>query len=306
MLARLLRRAILSQMVLGAALGCLLSWFANAPVWTALLLALLLPVLTNKLIILYSTIKSKAASEPLGAWLKSMIGEMQSSFWIFLMRQPWTSGAPGVLASTAGKPRVPVVLVHGYVCNHRVWDTMARTLRAQGHSVIAVDLEPLFTSIDKYAPAIESAVTALCRRTGATQVALMGHSMGGLAIRAWMRKHGSARVARVLTLGTPHVGTQIAPKTRTPNGQQMAWQSLWLAELAASESIEVRGLMRIALTPQDNIVYPQRVQFLPDVPATVFEGIGHLQMCRSAAVMQWVHQQLAGLEAPTERAAAIT
>ncbi len=305
MLARLLRRAILSQMVLGAGLGCLLFWFAGAPVWTALLLALLVPVVCNKLIILYSTVKSKAA-EPLGPWLASVVGEIQSSFLIFLMRQPWSSGAPGVLPPLAGKPRVPVVLVHGYVCNHRLWDDMARALRAQGHSVIAVDLEPLFTSIDKYAPTIETAVAALCRRTGASQVALMGHSMGGLAIRAWMRKFGTARVARVLTLGTPHVGTQIAPKTRTPNGQQMAWQSTWLAELAASESSELRSLMRIALTPQDNIVYPQRAQFLPDVIPTVFEGIGHLQMCRNAAVTQWVHQQLAGLETPPERAAAIT
>ncbi len=306
MLARLLRRVILSQMVLGAALGCLLFWFVGAPVWTALLLALLLPVLTNKLVILYSNIKSKAAAEPVGPWLRSVVGEMQSSFWVFLMRQPWTTGARGVLPALAGQPRVPVVLVHGYVCNHRVWDDVARALRAQGHSVVAVDLEPLFASIDRYAPIIEAAVTALCRRTGATQVALIGHSMGGLAIRAWMRKHGSARVARVMTLGTPHVGTQIAPHTRTPNGQQMAWQSPWLAELAASESHETRDLMRIALTPQDNIVYPQRAQCLPDVPTTVFEGIGHLQMCRDAGVIQWVHQQLAGLQAPPERAQAIT
>ena len=306
MLARLLRRVILSQMVLGAALGCLLFWFVGAPVWTALLLALLLPVVTNKLVILYSTIKSKGTEEPLGPWLKSVIGEMQSSFWVFLMRQPWTNGAGGVLPALAGQPRVPVVLVHGYVCNHRVWDDMARSLRAQGHSVVAVDLEPLFTSIDKYAPIIEAAVTALCRRTGATQVALVGHSMGGLAIRAWIRTYGSARVARVLTLGTPHAGTQIAPRTRTPNGQQMAWQSPWLAELAASEGSELRGLMRIALTPHDNIVYPQRAQFLPDVAPTVFEGIGHLQMCRDAGVIQWVHQQLAGLDAPPARAPAIT
>jgi hypothetical protein len=113
-------------------------------------------------------------------------------------------------------------------------------------------------------------------------------------------------VACVLTLGTPHAGTQIAPGTRSANGRQMAWQSSWLAELAASESAESRALMRIALTPQDNIVYPQRAQVLPEVPTSVFEGIGHLQICRDSGVIDWVIEQLAGLEPPPVRAPAIT
>ena len=121
-----------------------------------------------------------------------------------------------------------MVLVHGYLCNHRIWDDVAADLRAQGHAVFAVNLEPVFSSIDHYAPIIEDAVRALLQRTGEKQVALVGHSMGGLAIRAWMRAYGTDHVARVLTLGTPHAGTKLARGATTTNGKQMLWQSQWL------------------------------------------------------------------------------
>jgi pimeloyl-ACP methyl ester carboxylesterase len=214
---------------------------------------------------------------------------------IFMLRQPWAKTPEVLLPDNTRPVRVPVVLVHGYLCNHRVWDAITRRLLEAGHPVLAVNLEPLFTSIDRYAPLIEQAVETLRRHTGASQVALVGHSMGGLVIRAWMRAHGHARVARVLTLGTPHAGTQVAPSGRTPNGAQMEWQSHWLQTLAQGETPHARSLMRIALTPQDNIVFPQMAQVLDGVPVTVFEGRGHLELCLDDAVINWVLQELKDL-----------
>jgi hypothetical protein len=117
--------------------------------------------------------------------------------------------------------------------------------------------------------------------------------MGGLAIRAWMRRYGNDHVARAITLGTPHVGTQVKAFIATPNAVQMAWQSNWLRELAASETDATRSLFRVALSPQDNIVFPQRAQTLPGVVPMVFEGHGHLQLCTSKRVRAWVCQELA-------------
>ncbi len=294
MLARLLRRLIFAQAAAGAALGYVLFQFANATPWSALAGAILLPILTSLVVCLMTTMKSKA-DEPAAMWWRSVAGEFWAGILIFMLRQPWTRGTAGVLPPTGPTKQVPVVLVHGYVCNHRVWDTVARGLRAEGHAVLAVNLEPLFTSIDNYVLTIETAVMELCQQTGSTQVALVGHSMGGLAIRAWMRAHGVERVARVLTLGTPHAGTQIEPNTRTRNGIQMGWKSPWLTALAASETDDVRSRIHIAITPQDNIVYPQRAQVFPGVAPTVFDGIGHLQMCLDASVRQWIVEQLNGL-----------
>lgn len=295
MLASLLRRLIFIQAAAGAILGFLLHRLAGTTPWSSLVGALVLPIFSTFLLCLVSGLRSKAKGEPMGHWLRSVWGEFRASMLIFLVRQPWTVEAPGVQPATGSTPQIPVVLVHGYLCNHRVWDNVAQGLRAQGHTVLAVNLEPLFTSIDKYVTPIEVAVMELCQQTGASQVALVGHSMGGLAIRAWMRVCGVERVARVVTLGTPHAGTQIEPRTRTANGKQMGWQSPWLAELVASETDAVHGRIRIAISPQDNIVYPQREQVCPSVEAAIFDGIGHLQMCLDASVRQWIFDQLRGL-----------
>ncbi len=290
MLAQLLRRMLLTQSLIGAVAAYLL---CQNTLWAALVGAVLLPFLIMLLVDTVSALVSRAATEPLGAWLRSLVGEYGAGFQVFLFRQPWTTQPPVLLPATGGTPHVPVVLVHGYMCNHRIWDDMADALRARGHAVLAVNLEPVFASIDDYAPVVEAAVAALSEHSGAPQVALVGHSMGGLAIRAWMRAHGSARVARVVTLGTPHAGTKMARGARTPNGQQMLWRSRWLADLAASETDTTRALMRLAITPQDNIVFPQRAQLLQGLTPKVFDGIGHVQMCLHPPVIAWTLAQLA-------------
>jgi triacylglycerol lipase len=77
----------------------------------------------------------------------------------------------------------------------------------------------------------------------------------------------------------------------------MAWNSPWLQDLAASESDATRGLFRIALSPQDNIVFAQRAQTLPGVVPVVFEGLGHLQLCSDARVRHWLCAELAAITA---------
>ena len=300
MLAQLLRRLIAGQMLGGAGLGWLIARQGHGSLWLMPLLALLAPWLTSLAVILMGAIKSRQPGHK-ALWLHAIIGEYRASTRVFLLQQPWTRSPPRIESprprpsALPASPPVPVVLVHGYICNHRVWDALAARLLNAGHPVYRLDLEPLFTSIDDYAPQLEQAVNELCRETGALKVALIGHSMGGLVIRAWMRAFGSQRVQGVITLGTPHQGTRIDPHPKTPNGRQMGWHSDWLQTLAASETPATRGLMRIALTPQDSVVYPQLAQRLPEVPVTVFEGLGHLELAQNKKVAAWVLAQLDSL-----------
>jgi triacylglycerol lipase len=290
MLAQLLRRILLVQAMAGAVLGYWL--WQSVP--CAIALALLVPIATTLLADVVTAFITRG-QEPWQDWRRALWGEMGAGLLVFLGRQPWSFSPPVLLGPLGDTPRVPVVLVHGYVCNHRIWDTTVAQLRAQGHTVYAVDLEPVFASIDDYVSIVESAVAQALRSTGQTQVALVGHSMGGLALRAWLRQRGTARAARLLTLGTPHQGTQLAKGSGTPNGRQMLWGSPWLAQLAAGEDDAMRRLLRIAITPQDNIVYPQRAQTLQGITPTVFPGLGHLQMCLDPDVNAWVLRELAEL-----------
>ncbi len=293
MLARMLRFTIALQMIAGAALGFWLT-VRTTPAWTLagmLVAAFALPLVNAVLTVGYTCVASRAA-EPAAGWWRALVGESWAGIQVFLLRQPWAFAAPRIQAALGGQARIPVVLVHGYVCNHRLWDAVAPALRAQGHAVLALNLEPVFTSIDDYAHLVEQAVQTLRQHTGQEKVALVGHSMGGLAIRAWMRACGTAHAARAITLGTPHVGTQIHAIVPTANAVQMGWHSAWLQELAAAESEATRSLFRVALSPQDNIVFPQRAQTLAGVKPRVFEGLGHVQLCTSCEVSRWVCSEL--------------
>ncbi len=297
MLARMLRKILLFQAAFFAVLSTTMSWLADWPAWVGLLIFALLPMFLVAVWMLKSTIHACRGQSPWGSVLRASLGE---SFWVyraFVTRLPWAWRVPKLQAAAGPQGRIGVVLVHGFVCNHRIWDDLAPRLRAHGHAVFALDLEPVYASIDDYAATIEHAVQALCQHTGHQQVALVGHSMGGLAIRAWMRVNGTARAALAVTLGTPHQGTQVAPHARAPNGKQMMWRSPWLAALAAGESAATRSLFRIAITPQDAIVFPQREQVLPGVVPEVFDGLGHVQLCSNAQVMDWVAEQLANAQA---------
>lgn len=300
MLARLLRFNYLVQVLTGALIG---TWgaVALAPKWGAASLVLIVlggvgwVMFWHGVIIGMSMLQSRPVG-PLQPWLKAVWGEFKATLLIFGLRMPWTTNNPGLLSpanpTLPSTNALPVLLVHGFLCNHRVWDKVASALRQSGYPVLAIDLEPLFTSIDDYAPLIERAVATLIAQTGAQQVVLVGHSMGGLAIRAWLRKHGSQHAAKIVTLGTPHHGTQAPQWVSTPNGAQMKWHSAWLNELGHSETPLKRQLMHLALTHHDNIVHPQREQMLDGATVTEFSGIGHLQMCLNDSVIAWLLRQL--------------
>lgn len=295
MLARMLRYLLVGQILAGSLLGWWLARLTGfSAAWVVPVVALLLPVVTMRLGVFTSAVLSRSPGHP-ALWWRSVGGEIWVTAKVLYLKMPWTMSPSALQLPLATPERIPVLLVHGFVCNHRIWDAMANQLRRAGHPILGLNLEPVFGSIDGYIPLIEDAVESLRRQTGAQQIAVVAHSMGGLAIRAWMRKYGAARVARVLTLGTPHVGTRLASWSYTANGRQMRWNSPWLQELARGEPAANLQLIRIALTPQDSIVYPQREQVLPGVPVTVFEGRGHIQLCFDRAVINWVLQQLEGL-----------
>ncbi|MBW8900788.1 MAG: alpha/beta fold hydrolase [Massilia sp.] len=197
---------------------------------------------------------------------------------------------------------VPVLLVHGYGCNSGYWAHLVPRLDREGISHASVDLEPVAGSIDDYAPLIEERVQALCAATGAARIAIVAHSMGGLAARAWMRRYGSARVARVITLGTPHHGTKLARFGPGANAVQMRRDSPWLRGLAASEGPDVRARIVSLYSHHDNIVAPQDSSVLPGARNVAFGGVGHVALGSNPRVLAEVLQSLRELRADASAA----
>ncbi len=217
-------------------------------------------------------------------WVVAWAREIPDSLRTFSIAQPLLAARPVASAAAATPGRIPVLLLHGYFCNHALWRPMAHRLAQRGHAVAAIDLEPPFASIDAYAPQVRDAVEALRARTGATRVALVGHSMGGLAARAYLRACGDEAIACVVTLGTPHRGTVHAALGRARNVRQMRRDSEWLQRLAADEPVERRRRFTVVLSCQDNIVAPQSIQTLPDARTVRLHGLGHLSLAYDARV----------------------
>ncbi len=294
MLAAFLRRLFFWQTLGYAAMGVWLVWVWQWQAWWLLAAWLALPLL----MVAAWTAKLTLHSRPQGAggwvWWRAIAGESWAIYRLFIWSMPWVWPASQLRTPKAAASRVPVLLIHGYCCNYGVWRDVAARLQALGHTVLAINLEPLFCSIDDYAPQVEQAVAQLRAQTGQQRVALVGHSMGGLVIRAWMRAYGDTQVAVAVTLGSPHQGTQITPHAKLPNARQMVRANDWLQALQESESPQRRALLRIALTEQDAIVFPQSAQTLPGVDTQVFSRMGHLQLCTDARVFTWMRKQLQG------------
>jgi len=172
----------------------------------------------------------------------------------------------------------PVLLVHGYGCNSGYWAWLTPLLDAARISHAGVDLAPVGGDIDDFAAQLEARVQAFCAATGAPRVAIVGHSMGGLVARAWMRRYGAARAARVVTLGTPHHGTALARFGPGLNALQMRVDSPWLRALAAAETADTRARITSIYTHQDNIVAPQTTAELAGARNLAFGGVGHVAL----------------------------
>ncbi|MBI3524204.1 MAG: alpha/beta fold hydrolase [Betaproteobacteria bacterium] len=186
-----------------------------------------------------------------------------------------------------GKPlsgQVPLLLIHGYQCNRGFWWWLKPRLAAHGSSVATLTLEPLYGGIDGYTGQVARRVEALCRESGAAQVILVGHSMGGLVCRAYLRRYGEQRVARLITLGTPHHGSLLARFALGRNAREMEPDSAWLKALAETES--PLPVPCIAFySPHDNYVMPQASAMLAGAENRPLPGLGHLAMSISPVVL---------------------
>jgi pimeloyl-ACP methyl ester carboxylesterase len=193
--------------------------------------------------------------------------------------------------------RLPVLLVHGYVCNRGAWWWFGRELAARGETVWAVTLEPVYTSIDDLARVLATRVDELCSATGAPQVVLVTHSMGGLVARAYLRDHGAAKVARLVTIGAPHHGSVHAYLGAGENARQMEPGSPWLQALARAEEGKRFPPFASIYSVHDNFVAPQTSSVHPAARNMPVAGFGHVSMGVSDAVVELVAAELAAANA---------
>jgi len=159
----------------------------------------------------------------------------------------------------------PVLLVPGYGGSTSGLAVLAGRLRQQGKDAEVVSL-PGNAEGDLAAQArvLAAAARVALARTGAASVDVVGYSAGGVVARLWLSQDRNAAVRRVITLGSPQHGTQLASLGALFAGQcPLACQQLdpgsdLLARLNAGSGDEVpEGPAFVSLwTSRDEVVIP--------------------------------------------------
>lgn len=164
---------------------------------------------------------------------------------------------------------LPVVLTPGFLDNTAILGGMAAYLRRQG-----VDVYPLSPQPSNGTMAIDALAQQLAAliddTLGLSQpFAFFGFSMGGLIGRYYLQRlGGDTRMARLITLATPHRGSYtplLLP--RLPALVQMRPGSDFLNDLNADLDLLRRLEFAAYWTPFDLSVTPAEHAYLPDFPA---------------------------------------
>lgn len=235
--------------------------------------------------------RSPAARLGFGRRLRMVLAEWGAFVANFVVISPFESLWMGPDRLPPQPQRPPVLLVHGYGCSRAAWWWLRRRLEAGGWAVATLNLEPIYADIERYVEPLARRIDEVLATTGSERLILVGHSMGGLVARAYLRRYGASVICRLVTLGTPHGGSELARLGFGHNGRQMVPGNAWLAGLA-KEGLRVDTVA--IFSPHDNYVMPQSNLELPGAKNCPVNGLGHLAMLYSPQVAATLIDALGG------------
>jgi triacylglycerol esterase/lipase EstA (alpha/beta hydrolase family) len=202
----------------------------------------------------------------------------------------------------------PVLLVPGYGGGTAGLDQLAQRLAAAGRQATIVPLPGVGTGdLDAQAAALDTAVDAALASGGAPSVDVVGYSTGGVVARIWGRGHdGAARARRIVTLGSPHHGTDLAtvagllaPGSCPVACQQLAPGSNVISSLNAGDETPDGPEWISIWTSQDEVVSPPDTAHLDGARNVVVQricpgrAVNHGQLPTDAVVDALVLRALA-------------
>jgi pimeloyl-ACP methyl ester carboxylesterase len=155
--------------------------------------------------------------------------------------------------------------------------------------VATVTLEPPFGDIDDFVLQLRRRLDSLSAADGQAAQILVGHSMGGLVVRAYLRRFGPSGVAKVITLGSPNHGTRWARAAFGADARQMEPDSAWLAKLNEAERPPVPALC--LWSTHDAVVLPPSSGRLDGATEIVMPALGHLAMFFSPRILALLEKE---------------
>jgi pimeloyl-ACP methyl ester carboxylesterase len=176
-----------------------------------------------------------------------------------------------------------VVLLHGIARSARSFGKMQGALEAAGFATLNLDYRSRAKSLAALVADIHAPIAAFSAHLDGP-ISFVAHSMGGLLTRAYLATHLPPRLGRVLLLGPPNNGSEIADRLSRlalyraffgPAGQQLTTRPD-----AATKALLPGPDYPLGIIAGDRSVYPIASRLLPSpndgrvsVASTKLEGM---------------------------------
>jgi pimeloyl-ACP methyl ester carboxylesterase len=192
--------------------------------------------------------------------------------------------------------RGPLLLVHGWSLNRGCfWLLRRRLLRDGWGPVCCFEYRSLQLDVEGAAARLRGTVDQLAQSVGANRpLTLIGHSLGGLVARYYVRRYPAPSVRRIVTLGTPHFGTALA----YGHHHKLAPGSPFLKTLNTADRVPQQFDVIAIHSTFDAMVLPPRNAEYPVAFNIRVDDVGHNALLFSSKVYRLLAENLA---APLQR-----
>ena len=166
----------------------------------------------------------------------------------------------------AGATQDGVVLLHGISRTALSFRKMQLALERAGFATLILDYESRRKALEGLAEDIDPAIQRFADRIDGS-VHFVCHSMGGLLARVYIARHRPKHLGRVVMLGTPNSGSEIAERLKNfgvyraffgPAGQQLGTR-----RDAAIDALFPPVDYPVGIIAGNRSIYPIASRFLP-------------------------------------------
>lgn len=198
------------------------------------------------------------------------------------MQTPAARGGDG---PAEGCGRRPIVFLHGHFYTNASLSLLIDRFQADGwpRDRLATIKVSRKTCTRVWADALAAKIAVLTRATGCPKVDIVAHSRGGLAAREYIRRAvGEARLAHLVTLGTPHHGAAFNRACLGCGCLEMRPGSDFLDQLNAGDETPAAAVTSI-YSRHDEIVSAESA-WLSGARNVEVRGVKHSDLLRSRRV----------------------
>ena len=194
--------------------------------------------------------------------------------------------SPSVLAARKPPPqtaKTPILFVHGFNSSASIWTTMIDRFKKDGWPAARLSSFTYTWQASNATTAglISTKVDSIIEATGSPRVAIVGHSMGTLSARYYLKNTpgATAKVLALVSLAGANHGTNLAVFCLSAvSCQEMVPGSPFLTTLNATDETPGLTNYRTWWSPCDEVISPRQSMLLAEAINTQTACLAHSAM----------------------------